>query len=420
MQLKEFLRKPFNVLLVVFSFFIVFAFIVDTPVEIYKGLIRIVKSNDILITDYIEIAGIGATLVNSAVINIFSIFFLKRHNVEATGATIMAFWMLAGFSFFGKNIFNIWPVIFGGWLYAKYINKPFIEYTIVTLLGTTLSPAVSQLCFDKSIPFPFGYILGFSVGIFLGFIMAPISSNSLHSQKGYNLYNLGFAAGIVATVIMTILKAFGIEVRPVFIWNTGNNFILTVFLFCLFFFLIAVGLYCGENNTSNLKSLYRRTGRLASDFYFAYGESVYINMGLLGIFSTLLIILIKGDINGPTMAGIFAVAGYGCFGKHLRNTIPVMIGCLIGAALINFNQDSPSVVIAVLFGTCLAPISGTFGIGWGVVAGFLHINLAMNVGSLHGGLNLYNNGLAGGLVALILVPIIYTFKKKELSYVFDQ
>ena len=39
--------------------------------------------------------------------------------------------------------------------------------------------------------------------------------------------------------------------------------------------------------------------------------------------------------------------------------------------------------------------------------------MVMNVGYLHGGLNLYNNGLAAGLVAMILIPIITDLKKGD-------
>jgi len=35
-----------------------------------------------------------------------------------------------------------------------------------------------------------------------------------------------------------------------------------------------------------------------------------------------------------------------------------------------------------------------------------------NVGFLHGGLNLYNNGFAGGLVAMFLVPLIRVLSKE--------
>ena len=37
----------------------------------------------------------------------------------------------------------------------------------------------------------------------------------------------------------------------------------------------------------------------------------------------------------------------------------------------------------------------------------------MNIGYLHGGMNLYNNGFAGGLVAAVLVPIIESFRKEN-------
>ena len=39
-------------------------------------------------------------------------------------------------------------------------------------------------------------------------------------------------------------------------------------------------------------------------------------------------------------------------------------------------------------------------------------NIVTNIGYLHGGLNLYNNGLAGGFVAMILIPLITTFKRR--------
>ena len=41
----------------------------------------------------------------------------------------------------------------------------------------------------------------------------------------------------------------------------------------------------------------------------------------------------------------------------------------------------------------------------GVAAGFIHLVVVHNVGIIHGGLNLYNNGFAGGLVATAIVAI---------------
>ena len=36
----------------------------------------------------------------------------------------------------------------------------------------------------------------------------------------------------------------------------------------------------------------------------------------------------------------------------------------------------------------------------GLLAGFLHSSVALNIGSVYGGMNLYNNGFAGGIVAI--------------------
>jgi hypothetical protein len=40
----------------------------------------------------------------------------------------------------------------------------------------------------------------------------------------------------------------------------------------------------------------------------------------------------------------------------------------------------------------------------------VHSSAATSVGSLHGGLNLYNNGFAAGIVAAVLVPVIIAIR----------
>ena len=72
-------------------------------------------------------------------------------------------------------------------------------------------------------------------------------------------------------------------------------------------------------------------------------------------------------------------------------------------------------MLAALFGTTLAPIAGRFGWAWGLVAGFVHSSVAQTVGQLHGGLVLYNNGFAAGLVASILAPLIIALTAARAS-----
>ena len=66
----------------------------------------------------------------------------------------------------------------------------------------------------------------------------------------------------------------------------------------------------------------------------------------------------------------------------------------------------PGPLLAALFCTTLAPLAGKFGFLAGVIAGALHLPMVMHVGGIHGYMNLYNNGFAGGLAMLIIIGFI--------------
>lgn len=276
-----------------------------------------------------------------------------------------------------------------------------------------MSPAVSQLSFQNIFPINIGVLIGVIIGIFIGFILPPLASSCIKIHQGYNLYNIGFAGGLIAMILMSLYRILGIEFEKRFIWNTGNNLFFSIFLLGISLFLIIYGIINNEKSLKNLKAIHGHTGRLISDYFLLYDNAAFINMGILGIFSTLYVIVVGGDLNGPTISGIFSIIGFGAFGKHLFNIIPVMIGAILSAFLNIWQLNSPNMLLTTLFSTGLAPIAGQFGWPIGILAGFLHVAVAMNIGYLHGGLNLYNNGFAAGFVAMILVPIIRGFGKGE-------
>ena len=88
------------------------------------GLYRIVTMQDLLITDYISIAGPGAAFVNAGLVTIISICLIRYSGDPYNGQTIVVIGLMSGFSLFGKNFLNIWPIILGTWLYAKYQSIP--------------------------------------------------------------------------------------------------------------------------------------------------------------------------------------------------------------------------------------------------------------------------------------------------------
>lgn len=412
MNSKKSLYPPYIILGILYIFIIIFALIVDKPIEIFQGMKNIIYTSDILISDYVEIGGIGATLVNASLTSLLSLLLLIFVGIKPNGSTIMSLWLMTGFSFFGKNIFNIWPIVLGVYLFSKYQKEPFLNYILVALLGTTLSPVVSQVSLGVRFPTLVSIFLGIFLGVFVGFILPPIASYTVKAHNGYNLYNIGFAGGLIATVVMSIFRALGINFESRLIWNSESTMTLFIFLMIVCIYLIIVGLIYGQNLKDNLINLTKQNGRLISDFYILFGPSTYINMGVLGIISTLFVVLIGGDLNGATMGAIFTIIGFGAFGKNIKNIVPIVIGATL-AGLFNLNKiSSPNLILPILFSTALAPIAGKFGFKAGMLAGILHVSIVSSIGYLHGGLNLYNNGLAGGFVAMILIPLITAFKKE--------
>ncbi len=414
--IKDFTTRiplPYKLFLCLSGILILVSFLFNSPHQIFTGLRNIILNPDILITDYIEIGGIGATFVNCALLIIFYVIMLVFLNVKPSGTIIAGIFTVSGFSLFGKNILNIWPIIYGIWLYSRFQKEPFSNYIVTALFGTTLSPALIQLIGTTTIPLYLSVMIGILISIVIGFLLPPLASACMRIHQGYSLYNVGLAAGLIGTVLMSLLRAFGIDFESRIIWSTGNNVPFIILFSMIFLAMITLGFYYNGNSFKNIAKITRHSGRLLTDFYLIFGEGVtLINMGILGLFSMFLVVLVNGDLNGPTLGGILTIVGFGAFGKHLKNIIPIMFGIILCTFFNIWEINSPSVILSLLFGTTLAPIAGSFGWLWGIIAGVLHACLVMNITYLHGGMILYNNGFSGGLVCMFLLPLISAFRKE--------
>ncbi|MDW7671571.1 MAG: DUF1576 domain-containing protein, partial [Bacillota bacterium] len=245
-----------------------------------------------------------------------------------------------------------------------------------------------------------------------GFFLPPLATHFVSFHQGYNLYNIGFTAGVVGMVFMSIMRGFGLNNPATLVVAEGYNAPLGNFLFLLFTAMLIVGLYYSRRVLPGLFRITRQSGRLVSDFVTTDGfGAALINMAMLGYVSIYYVLFVGGELNGPIIGGIFTVVGFGAFGKHLRNVLPVLAGVYIATLFKIWDPNSTGALLAALFGTTLAPISGAYGWKYGVIAGIVHMSVVMNVGYLHGGMNLYNNGFSGGFVAAVMVLAIDALQK---------
>lgn len=413
-------KKPFKLnmtyyVLIAFSLIqIIFGLTQDTPIEIILGLQSILSNPDTLVSDYIGVGGIGASFVNSGLLTLMFLFMLYKMKHRAHGVTIAGILTISGFALFGKNLLNVWFVVFGVYLYSRYQKDNFSKYLVVALFGTALAPVATEIIFSSLLPYHLSIPLGILSGILMGFILPALATSMLNFHQGFNLYNIGFTSGLVGTVYVSILRSYGFVPEPRFIWTTGNNFKFSIFLTILFLGLIVFGVYTRDRKLSEFKNIFKYSGRLITDYVKLEGlPFTLINMGLAGLLSLAYILIIGGDLNGPTIGGIYTIVGFAAFGKTPKTILPIFLGVSIGALTKTWGINEPAIQLAALFGTALAPIAGEFGSIYGILAAFVHSSVVLNVGFLHGGMNLYNNGFAAGIVAGFLLPIFEAFRKDE-------
>lgn len=414
--MKRFARHhQFLLLALIPIYFIIVALCLQPWPEILDGLIQIFKEPDILITDYFVFGGPAPALFNAGILTLISIYIIHKQGMEMDGHTITSSCLMFGFSLFGKNLVNIWTILFGVYLYARYHKMPFSKYVYVGLYGTSLSPIITQLMYIQGLPYMVRLSLTIFVGILIGFVLPPLATHSHYAHKGYSLYNVGFASGIIATVVVSVLKSFGITTESRLLWTEGYNTLFLWILGTLFLGMMGASLYLGGKKVLvSYRLILRSTGIGGTDYLRDEGGyATVFNMGVNGLFAALFVVLVGGPLNGPTIGGIFTIVGFSATGKHIRNIAPIMFGVLLASFTKEWTISSPSPLLALLFSTTLAPVAGEFGVIVGMLAGFLHSSVALNVGIVYGGMNLYNNGFAGGIVAMFMVPLIHSIMDKR-------
>ena len=406
--------------------FLILSFCFEPFDVMLKGYLNILTSPSILITDYVYIGGLSATFFNVFVVLTFNVILIRSLKQKISGPIFCGLLMIMGFSFFGKNILNTLPIYLGIWLFSKFKHVHYKSLMLSVLFSTGISPVVSYLFFGLGLKLYIGITLGVVVGLVVGFILPAVTAHTITFHEGYNLYNTGFALGVISAIIYAILTLIGFDINTVKLYNDKPQVVLLILLICFSTIPIVVAFLINPKVLVKYKKLLKTSGRMMSDYVRDFGkESVLLNFGLLSLFCTTLVLVLDIPINGVIFGTILATVGASSYGLHIKNVLPVWIGCALaitlkkllgGAITININMDL-SIVVAFFFASCLAPIAGKYGIIWGIIAGFIHICISPLTLVFQGGFDLYNNGFAAGFVAAVLSVVCDSVYGKERGVV---
>lgn len=412
--------------------------------NIFTGLKNIALLPAKTPTNYFDsyYGGYAGTFFNAGLVCLICTLLFFLPGAKANGASVIAFLLTAGFSFWGINVLNLWFGFFGVALFCLCKRQRLGAQVNAMIFTTGLAPLFSDLlCY-----YPFGDYMGLrwqgfavalAAGLVVGFFLAMGLGHAANCHKGFSIYSAALPMGLLAFFLRGGL--YGVlggargttatgQISDLSVSSSmvANVFCLAVFLLCIVGAL-AMGCRAGDYG-----KLLRDPGHKV-DFSQKYGTAATLmNVGVFGLFILAyynLVALISGSdvvFNAVTFGCIFCMLATCCSGSHPVNVWPILVGyavasfaCrylsmgLLGMESFSLTLDAQAILVGVCFANGLSPVAGKYGWGWGIFAGACHFALVTSVPLLQGGFLLYNGGLTACLVSMLLVPVMESFQKEK-------
>lgn len=388
---------------------------------------------------------IGVPFINAGLLVIIVMLSYLLTNTTINGGAIAAAFMVYGFGFCGKTLWNVWPLFFGVLLHAVVNKKAINTVTGLGWFSAALSPFVSIATFyikadgsanevmgETAVFSVTGLILGVVIGLACGYMVAVFAGFLPEKHTGLTLYNAGFAAGLAGFFLYAVMKVIGLghaSSGPYHDYPNIANGSLALAIIILLAYLAVVGFMLLGKEKGSIGAIVPKLYSGSAVEQFGFGATL-INMAVCGALCLAYWALTTtANAHGPLFACLFTVVGFASNGISIRTMIPIMAGvyctsivltavkaALVGAPVLETAfayVGSKNMLIAAVFGCGMAPVVYKHGSLVGFLAGVTHSILVPNTGVLHGWMNLYNNGFCLGLVVTFFVPAILILLKKN-------
>ena len=376
-----------------------------------------------------ENGGFAGTFLNVALVCAICAAVYSLPGSKPDGVSVLAFFLTAGFAFWGITVLNIW-FCFAGTLIVCLIRKvnPCTQGNVF-LFSTGIAPLMTDLLIRypgadaHGVTF-FGCVLALLACCLIGLVLPAGLAHGPKMHKGYDLYNAAVPIGLVAFFLRAVLyRVLGGTLADGVGVGAGEGYPLVTNVFCIVVFVLAIvlGLSLGGSFKTYGKLL--RDSGFGADYGAGYGVGTGIlNFGIYGLFIVLYYNLIGANWNAATIGCVFCMVCC-CFkGSHPGNVWPIMVGYvaasfatkgLCAALGTDFTTaiNAQAIVIGLCFANGLSPVAGKYGWLAGIVFGVLHYALVTSVPFTHGGFLLYNGGFTAALICFLFIPVMEMFFK---------
>jgi len=411
------------------------------PAAIAAGLQKMIYALNLLDPNmFLAVDGaLGAVYVNAGILVLCVVASYMLTKCKIGGGQIAALFMVMGFSFCGKTIVNVWPIVAGTLLYAVVHKKPIASMIHTAWFATALTPIFNTVAFysmfngenhranDPTFQV-WTLLLAIVLCVLAGFGVGFMSSILPEKHGGYTLYNVGFAAGVIGLLMFSAMKAMGLGHEgtadsPLHKYTEDiANIPFSMSLVVILLYLGVCGLILGRDQMHEHRNLLARCEK-GGDHVELHGfAAALVNMSVMGLIFMAYTYLVQGNFNGALFAALFTAVGFSANGITIKSVLPIMAGVFFASFMVGGVQGAltgkdflaagyayagtKNMLIAALYGCGMAPVTGKHGPLAGFIMGAIHSVLVPNTGSLHGWLCLYNNGFCMGLVTTFYTSFV--------------
>ena len=400
----------------------------DTMAEVLAGVGRICTQSGQVTKSFFDpsYGDVAGTFLNAALVSAVCLALYCLPGAKPDGVSVLAFFLTAGFCFWGTTILNIWFSFAGVLVYCVVKKKQPGAMANAFLFSTGLAPLITEMLFrypgeDWHGFTALGFVLALAVGVFIGFVFPAVLVHSPKMHKGYDLYNAAVPIGLTAFFLRALLYKVFTPAPPVNeSVGLSEGMDGTALLFCGVVFGLAIlcGLLMGGGR--DYGRLLRSTGYDA-DFGAQISPAAgVLNFGVYGVFIVLYYCAVGAVWNAATLGCVFCMVCC-CFkGSHPLNVWPIMVGYVLASFLAKFvcgltgaefsmAVNAQAIVIGLCFANGLSPVAGVYGWLAGVLFGMAHYTLVTCVPLLHGAFCLYNGGFTAAFCCFLFVPVLEEF-----------
>lgn len=398
------------------------------------GLKAMFSYHNLVDTDAFYVGGFSGAYLNVALCLGFALLMFALTKTEIGSLEMAGLYLVFGYSFYGKTLVGVVPLMLGAYLYQVRKGRPLREKSAMACFAAALSPIVTVLMNGTGAlgpGSPLAIVTGLVVGLVSGYLVSWVSGWMGDTLQGRSILLGAACAGVTAVFVAGVLRSFGLgheaNVDPAYM-DQMYKWPITLSMAAFYGFALLAGILGGGSFKNALKNQTSKTCSADVCQEESFAASL-INIGIVGlVLIAYFAILPNTEMHGEMFAGVATAAAFAPRAMTLRGALPFWLGfigfnflsagcsgALAGEGFVEsglLKIASRATLMGTFVGANIAPLMRQVGLKRGIAMGCVYAVVVAKTAGLHDQTLLYNSGFAIALTVILFHSVSENWQKK--------